>query len=157
MERCRFFGGTYGIIGYYTAPGWQFYVGDCIFDGQSRACIMSSKTGLTLVRDTLRNAPWGVYVPNKELYDVPVNETERLYLEDCRAENIATAVVSMGWLRNPINWLHTTGTVLPQRADVPRSVWVSVCVLLFRTADHARIPLLPRGVPYRLQSYGAQQ
>lgn len=111
VERCRFFGGTYGIIGYYTAPGWQFYVGDCIFDGQSRACIMSSKTGLTLVRDTLRNAPWGVYVPNKELYDVPVNETERLYLEDCRAENIATAVVSMGWLRNPINWLHTTGTV----------------------------------------------
>ncbi len=111
VERCRFFGGTYGIIGYYTAPGWQFYVGDCIFDGQSRACIMSSKAGLTLVRDTLRNAPWGIYVPNKELYDVPVNETERLYMEDCRAENIGTAVVSMGWLRNPINWLHTTGTV----------------------------------------------
>lgn len=111
VERCRFFGGTYGIIGYYTAPGWQFYVGDCMFDGQARACIMSSKAGLTLVRDTLRNAPWGVYVPNKELYDVPVNETERLYMEDCRAENITTAVVSMGWLRNPINWLHTCGVV----------------------------------------------
>ena len=111
VERCRFFGGMYGIIGYYTAPGWQFYVGDCIFDGQSRACIMSSKTGLTLVRTTLRNAPWGVYVPNKELYDVPVNETERLYMENCRAENLSTAVVSMGWLRNPINWLHVTGTV----------------------------------------------
>ena len=111
VERCRFFGGTYGIIGYYTAPGWQFYVGDCIFDGQARACIMSSKTGLTLVRDMLSNAPWGVYVPNKELYDVPINETERLYMEDCRAENISTAVVSMGWLRNPINWLHAVGTV----------------------------------------------
>ena len=111
VERCRFFGGTYGIIGYYTAPGWQFYVGDCVFEGQSRACIMSSKTGLTLVRDTLRGAPWGVYVPNKELYDVPINETERLYMEDCRAEDISTAVVSMGWLRNPINWLHTVGTI----------------------------------------------
>ena len=111
VERCRFFGGTYGIIGYYTSPGWQFYVGDCVFDGQSRACIMSSKAGLTLVRTTLRNAPWGVYVPNKELLDAPTNETERLYMEDCRAENITTAVVSMGWLRNPINWLHTTGTI----------------------------------------------
>ena len=111
VERCRFFGGMYGIIGYYTAPGWQFYVGDCIFDGQSRACIMSSRTGLTLVRTTLRNAPWGVYIPNKELYDVPVNETERLYMENCRAENLSTAVVSMGWLRNKINWLHVTGTI----------------------------------------------
>ncbi|MDR2933502.1 MAG: glycoside hydrolase family 55 protein [Oscillospiraceae bacterium] len=111
IERCRFFGGQYGIIGYYTAPGWQFYVGDCVFEGQRRAGIMSSKTGLTLVRDTFRNMPWGVYVPNKELYDVPTNETERLYMENCRAEDIATAVVSMGWLRNPINWLHVVGTV----------------------------------------------
>lgn len=111
VERCRFFGGTYGIIGYYTSPGWQFYVGDCVFDGQSRACIMSSKAGLSLIRTTLRNAPWGVYVPNKELYDAPMNETERLYMENCRAENLSTAVVSMGWLRNPINWLHATGTI----------------------------------------------
>ena len=111
IERCRFVGGQYGIIGYYTAPGWQFYVGDCLFEGQKRAGIMSSKTGLTLVRDTFRNLPWGIYVPNKELYDVPVNETERLYMENCRAENISTAVVSMGWLRNPINWLHVVGTI----------------------------------------------
>ena len=111
VERCRFFGGTYGIIGYYTAPGWQFYVGDCLFEGQSRACIMSSKTGLTLVRNSFRNAPWAVYVPNKELYDVPVNETERLYMEDCRAENMSTSVISMGWLRNLNNWLHVTGTI----------------------------------------------
>lgn len=111
IERCRFFGGQYGIIGYYTAPGWQFYVGDCVFKNQKRAGIMSSKTGLTLVRDTFQNMPWGIYVPNKELYDVPINETERLYMEDCRAEQMGIAVISMGWLRNTNNWLHVTGTI----------------------------------------------
>jgi len=111
VERCRFFGGTYGLISHHTAPGWQYYVGDCVFDGQKRACIMTNQAGMTLVRTTMRNAPWGVYVPNKELYDAPLNETERLYMENCRAENMSTAVVSMGWLRNPVNWLHATGTI----------------------------------------------
>lgn len=111
VERCCFFGGKYAIISHYTSPGWQFYVGDCLFDGQQRASIMSNKAGLTLVRDLFRNVPWGVYVPNKELYDAEMNETERLYMEDCRAENISTAVVSMGWLRNPINWLHSVRTI----------------------------------------------
>lgn len=111
VERCRFFGGKYAIIAHYTSPGWQFYCGDCRFEGQARAAIMSNKAGLTLVRDRFRNVPWGVYVPNKELYDAEMNETERLYMEDCRAENITTAVVSMGWVRNPINWLHAVRTV----------------------------------------------
>ena len=111
VERCRFFGGKYAIIAHHTSPGWQFYVGDCVFDGQARASIMSNKAGLTLVRDLFRNVPWGIYVPNKELFDSEMNETERLYMEDCRAENISTAVVSMGWIRNPINWLHAVRTI----------------------------------------------
>ncbi len=45
IERCRFFGGTYGIVTGETVPYWQFYLGDSIFDGQKRACISSYRAG----------------------------------------------------------------------------------------------------------------
>ncbi len=39
IERCRFFGGEYGILTGETVPYWPFYLGDCEFSGQARACI----------------------------------------------------------------------------------------------------------------------
>ncbi len=106
IERCRFFGGTYGIVTGETVPYWQFYLGDCIFDGQARACISSYRAGLTMVRDTLRNSPYGVYVPNKETDNHYIEEFERLYMEDCRLENLSQAGVCMNMTRYPQNWLH---------------------------------------------------
>ena len=111
IERCRFFGGTYGIVTGETVPYWQFYLGDSIFDGQTRACISSYRAGLTMVRDTLRNAPYGVWVPNKETDNHYIEEFERLYMEDCRLENLAQAGVCMNMTRYPQNWLHARDVV----------------------------------------------
>ncbi len=111
IERCRFFGGTYGIITGETVPYWQFYLGDCLFDGQRKACISSYRAGLTMVRDTLRNAPYGVFVPNKETDNHYTEEYERLYMEDCRLGNLSLAGVSMNMTRYPQNWLHARNTV----------------------------------------------
>lgn len=106
IERCRFFGGTYGIVTGETVPYWQFYLGDSIFEGQKRACISSYRAGLTMVRVTLKNAPYGVYVPNKETDNHYIEEFERLYMEDCRLDNLSAAGVCMNMTRYPQNWLH---------------------------------------------------
>ncbi len=111
IERCRFFGGAYGIVTGETVPYWPFYLGDCVFDSQRRACISSFRAGLTMVRDTLRNAPYGVFVPNKETDGHFTEEYERLYMEDCRLENLSAAGVSMNMTRYPQNWLHARRTL----------------------------------------------
>jgi len=106
IERCRFFGGDYGILTGETVAYWPFYLGDCMFDGQKKACISSYRAGLTMVRNTLRNAPYGVYVPNKEENNHYIEEFERLYMADCRMENLSKAGVSMNMVRYPQNWFH---------------------------------------------------
>lgn len=106
IERCRFFGGQYGILTGETVPYWQFYLGDSIFDGQSKACISTYRAGMTMVRNTLRNAPMGVYVPNKEEDNHYIEEFERLYMADCRLENLSRAGVCMNMVRYPQNWFH---------------------------------------------------
>jgi len=106
IERCRFFGGDYGILTGETVAYWPFYLGDCIFDGQKKACISSYRAGLTMVRNTMRNAPYGVYVPNKEENNHYIEEYERLYMADCRMENLSKAGVSMNMVRYPQNWFH---------------------------------------------------
>ena len=106
IERCRFFGGQYGILTGETVPYWPFYLGDCIFSGQSRACISTYRAGMTMLRNTLSNAPYGVYVPNKECDNHYIEEFERLYMQDCRLENLTEAGISMNMVRYPQNWLH---------------------------------------------------
>ncbi len=64
-----------------------------------------------MVRDTLRNAPYGVYVPNKETDNHYIEEFERLYMEDCRLENLSSAGVCMNMTRYPQNWLHARNVV----------------------------------------------
>ncbi len=106
MERCRFFGGQFGILTGETVPYWPFYLGDCIFTGQTRACISTYRAGMTILRTTLSNAPYGVYVPSKERDNHYIEEFERLYMEDCRLENLTEAGISMNMVRYPQNWLH---------------------------------------------------
>ena len=105
MERCRFFGGQYGILTGETVPYWPFYLGDSEFKGQSRACISTYRAGMTLLRVRLSDAPYGVYVPNKERDNHYIEEFERLYMQDCRMENLQ-AGISMNMVRYPQNWLH---------------------------------------------------
>lgn len=109
IERCRFFGGSYGILTGETVAYWQFYLGDCAFEGQSRACISSYRAGLTMVRVSMKDAPYGVYVPNKEEENHYIEEFERLYMEDCRMERLTKAGVCMNMVRYPQNWFHGRG------------------------------------------------
>lgn len=110
IERCSFLGGEYGILTGETVPYWQFYLGDSVFDGQRRACISSYRAGLTMARTTLKNAPYGVFVPNKETDNHYIEEFERLVMEDCRMENLQVGV-SMNMMRYPQNWFHGENTV----------------------------------------------
>jgi len=105
IERCTFLGGDYGILTGETVPYWQFYLGDSLFDGQRRACISTYRAGLTMTRTTLKNAPYGIFVPNKETDNHYIEEFERLVMEDCRMENIASGVC-MNMMRYPQNWFH---------------------------------------------------
>jgi hypothetical protein len=116
IERCRFFGGRYGILTGETVPYWPFYLGDCEFSGQTRACVSAYRSGLTMLRVRLADAPYGVYVPNKERDNHYVEEHERLYLRDCRLENLAVGI-SMNKVRCPENWLHVRETYC---RNVPR-------------------------------------
>ncbi len=106
IERCRFFGGQYGLLTGETVPYWPFYLGDCIFSDQTKACISTYRAGMTMLRNTLSNAPYGVYVPNKEQDNHYIEEFERLYMHDCRFENLSKAGISMNMVRYPQNWLH---------------------------------------------------
>lgn len=106
IERCRFYGGQYGIITGETVAYWPYYLGDCLFTDQVRACISTYRAGLTMLRTTLSNAPYGVYVPNKERDNHYIEEFERLYMHDCRLESLSTAGISMNMVRYPQNWFH---------------------------------------------------
>lgn len=106
IERCRFFGGQFGILTGETVAYWPFYLGDCLFSGQQRACISTYRAGMTILRTTLSNAPYGVYVPNKEQDNHYIEEFERLYMQDCRLENLTQGGISMNMVRYPQNWLH---------------------------------------------------
>ncbi len=105
IERCRFFGGQYGILTGETVPYWPFYLGDCVFSGQSKACISTYRAGMTMLRVVLSNSPYGVFVPNKETDNHYTEEFERLYMQDCRLENLLVGI-SMNMIRYPQNWLH---------------------------------------------------
>lgn len=106
MERCRFFGGQFGILTGETVPYWPFYLGDSVFSGQSKACISTYRAGMTMLRNTFSNAPYGIYVPNKEQDNHYIEEFERIYMQDCRMENLSIAGISMNMIRYPQNWLH---------------------------------------------------
>lgn len=106
IERCRFYGGQFGLLTGETVPYWPFYLGDCIFSGQSKACISTYRAGMTILRTILSNSPYGVFVPNKEQDNHYIEEFERLYMYDCRMENLSKAGVCMNMVRYPQNWLH---------------------------------------------------
>lgn len=86
-EDLRFFGGDYGVIAAGTSPGWPMVGIDYFFEGQRKAAIKSNDAIYTIINMTVRNTPVGV--------DCSA-EIERLYLENCRFENVKEAAVKIG-------------------------------------------------------------
>jgi hypothetical protein len=86
MEDVGFYGGEYGIITTKASPGWQFMMLDTRFEGQRKAAIKTQQAGLTIMRMDVRNVPAVIQVDH--------NYWEKLYMEDCRVENVPGPVVS---------------------------------------------------------------
>ncbi len=87
MEDVRFFGGEYGIYTTKPSPGWQFMMVDTYFEGQHTAAIKTQEAGLTIMRMNVRNVP--------EVIDIDSNFHERLFMEDCRFDNISGAAITI--------------------------------------------------------------
>jgi len=90
MEDVRFFGGEYGIYTTKPSPGWQFMMTDTYFEGQRKAAIRTQEAGLTIVRMQARSVP--------SVIDINQNYIEKLFMEDCRFEDVSgpAIVVSEG-------------------------------------------------------------
>ena len=87
IEDVRFYGGDYGIYTTKASPGWQFMMLDTYFEGQRKAAIKSHEAGFTIVRMNVKNVPSVILVDQ--------NYWDKLFLEDCRFENISGPAVEV--------------------------------------------------------------
>ena len=92
MEDVRFYGGDYGIYTTKASPGWQFMMIDTWFEGQRKAAIKTREAGLTIIRMTVKNVP--------RVIEVEPNFWEKLYMEDCRFENVSGPAISFDMEEN---------------------------------------------------------
>ncbi|HTN36169.1 MAG TPA: glycosyl hydrolase family 28-related protein [Arachidicoccus sp.] len=93
IQDVRFFGGDYGIYTTKASPGWQFMMMDTYFEGQHKAAIRSQEAGLTIIRMQVENTP--------AVIDVDSGFWEKLYMEDCRFDQISGAAIRIGLPESP--------------------------------------------------------
>ena len=87
MEDVKFFGGEYGIYTTKASPGWQFMMLDTYFEGQRQTAIKTQQAGLTIVRMQVRNTPAVIRVDS--------GYWEKIFMEDCRFENISGPAITL--------------------------------------------------------------
>jgi sugar lactone lactonase YvrE len=87
IEDVNFFGGEYGIYTTKASPGWQFMMLDTYFEGQRKAAIKTHEAGLTIVRMSVKNVPSVILVDK--------NYWEKLYMEDCRFEDVSGPAIEV--------------------------------------------------------------
>jgi Pectate lyase superfamily protein/SMP-30/Gluconolactonase/LRE-like region len=87
IEDVKFFGGEFGIYTTKASPGWQFMMVDTYFEGQRSAAVKTHEAGLTIVRMNVKNVPSAILVDH--------NYWEKLFMEDCRFENISGAAIEV--------------------------------------------------------------
>ena len=103
IDDVRFFGGDYGIYTTRTSPSWQFMMLDTYFEGQRKAAILSQEAGLTIVRMVAKNVPTVV--------ETPPDFIEKLYMEDCRFENISGPAIIISNENNASNQINLKNVV----------------------------------------------
>jgi hypothetical protein len=97
MNNVRFFGGEFGIYTTKPSPGWQFMTIDTYFEGQRKAAIQTREAGLTMVRMRVKNDP--------AVIDIEPNYDEKLFMEDCRFENISGPAIKVSLENNAGNFV----------------------------------------------------
>lgn len=95
IEDVRFFGGEYGIYTTKPSPGWQFMMVDTRFEGQRKSAIRTREAGLTIVRMRVSNTPIAI--------DIDSNYHEKLFMEDCRFEDVRLAAIRISNEDNAFN------------------------------------------------------
>lgn len=87
MEDVKFYGGDYGIYTTKASPGWQFMMMDTYFEGQRKTAVKTQQAGFTIVRMQVRNAPAAIQVDS--------NYWEKIFMENCRFENISGPAIRL--------------------------------------------------------------
>jgi hypothetical protein len=87
IEDVKFYGGEFGIYTTKASPGWQFMMIDTYFEGQRKAAIKTHEAGFTIVRMIVKNVPSAILVDQ--------NFWEKLFMEDCRFENISGPTIEV--------------------------------------------------------------
>ncbi|AYL99405.1 gluconolaconase [Mucilaginibacter celer] len=116
MEDVRFFGGQYGIYTTKPSPGWQFMMVDTYFEGQREAAIRTQEAGLTIVRMNVKNVP--------AVISINPNYHEKLFMEDCRFEDVRSAAIIISNEDNAFNQINLRNVVcrnVPVLASYRRS------------------------------------
>jgi len=86
------YGGTFGIITKRTAPVWQFLLMDSSFEGQRESAIHTMEVGFTLIRVRFAHMPIAL--------QIAPGEVEQLYGRDLQMEDIRSAALKAGNVRN---------------------------------------------------------
>jgi len=113
-------GGQYGILTKRTSPVWQFLLMDSSFEGQRESAIHTMEAGFTLVRCRFANMPVAI--------QIAPGEVEQLYGRDLHMEDIRTAALKAGNVRNTHSAITLTNIAC---SDVP---------LFYRGEDTASVP-----------------
>lgn len=87
LEDVKFFGGRYGIYTTKASPGWQIMTLDTYFEGQQITAIKTQQAGFTIVRMQVKSCP--------AVIQVDANYWEKLFLENCRFENISGPAITI--------------------------------------------------------------
>ncbi len=103
-EDLRFYGGRYGILTDKTSPAWQFTLIDSEFQGQREAAIREHEAGLTLLRDTFRDAPSAI--------DIDPQYSDQVWVKDSRFENMSGAAVVISNEKSPLTEIGFENAVL---------------------------------------------
>jgi hypothetical protein len=103
MENVQFLGGDYGIITGPTSPSWPMMMVDTYFEGQRKAAIQCHNSGLAIVNMQVKDVPVGIEIED--------NATDRLYLENCRFENISKAGIIINDKESTLMQLNVLKTV----------------------------------------------
>ena len=88
-------GGEYGILTKRTAPAWQFLLMDSKLSGQRVAAIHTEEAGMTLIRDSIVEAPVAV--------EISRGMPEQLYARDLLLRDIRRAAVDLGDVQSQHN------------------------------------------------------